>query len=941
MSRASETKSQFSSVFFRSQIERALNQVRNVLHVTRHPSFPKDCQHTYTDKYGLAEIVANASLAGQLNALQALGLSTEQVATLADWSQTRSVTLRLQAEERCEFIKEASRKVESKTEHVTTTKVAGLSATRSDKVVTRIDEWFWKYSYTYSVFFYPGNMPDERLIICGNEGAIEVVTTSNSPPYPQVSSPKPVEVNVTWLFNTITANQESAVIHFVIDRDDPACRTPRRNPAIDKLYKGFAKLSTWTREVAAYLNSSVFAVQSRVGKQVIGRFSAEQIFVPVVPLFEEGTRTDTDTRPTSGLVQFDGQGHSVCLSATDINHFLDEQRRTIAETFVDVDKVFDDETKLISIGEGRLQVICQHIGAIATRFAGCLDFIEVMMWEQLVAAIGKEVSTVDFEEYMQFHNRTLFKPEFQMRPFSQAIRRPEHSPEGVLSIEAVNTSTKDTGEPIYTTVRAVEPAQPMNFAISASTRVTFNGQRFLHSWIDQSFNGETASSLVLTARARQFSSFILLVGRIASASVFEPTGAILIQNKDDLRLPLICERIPTPKEFRDAIESLSPEQQAFAKAYRAMQLESTLFGVVVIQIKPQLEKLLRIPNDSLAKEIRLTQDLLELFIKYQIPADLLSFDGDAEANVATKVDTVRSYVTAMQLMIQEKKEDEITEAAEVLVSNLAEQGYLQANTLSVEADCFSYQPEKQVLRKRSVMSSRSSSSSAPRPSAALSCAAPAPPPPPPGGGAPLRGAAPPPPPPSAPSASAPPPPPPSPAAPAQPTSSQPTPAPEQQAKLPGAAETGEVAEGFDFTAVPRKLDSRFDELDLDAALRPTILKPDYTRWTRKFQKSLLSSEQTDTPDVRTEKNKAFDLLDALSRSGSLAIDAAELHVLIASTHCFAKSLMDTVVSDNVNPIEKVERSILIVAQTIQDQPVEALLRPDQLERVRQFSPNLF
>ena len=31
---------------------------------------------------------------------------------------------------------------------------------------------------------------------------------------------------------------------------------------------------------------------------------------------------------------------------------------------------------------------------------------------------------------------------------------------------------------------------------------------------------------------------------------------------------------------QDAIESLSPEQKAFAKAFRAMQLESTLFGIL-------------------------------------------------------------------------------------------------------------------------------------------------------------------------------------------------------------------------------------------------------------------------------------------------------------------------------------------------------------------------
>merc|ERR1719321_881973 len=119
---------------------------------------------------------------------------------------------------------------------------------------------------------------------------------------------------------------------------------------------------------------------------------------------------------------------------------------------------------------------------------------------------------------------------------------------------------------------------------------------------------------------------LVLVGRIASARVFEPTYAAIIQNKEELSIPLEFSQIPTPKEFRDAIESLSPEQQEFAKAFRAMQLESTLFGICIIQIKPQLEKVLNLPDDSLTKEIKLTQELMNLFIKYQIPSDLLAFD---------------------------------------------------------------------------------------------------------------------------------------------------------------------------------------------------------------------------------------------------------------------------------------------------------------------------
>ena len=73
-----------------------------------------------------------------------------------------------------------------------------------------------------------------------------------------------------------------------------------------------------------------------------------------------------------------------------------------------------------------------------------------------------------------------------------------------------------------------------------------------------------------------------------------------MSNKDELRVPLELATIPTPRAFADAIESLSPEQQAFARAFRAMQLSATLFGVLVVQVKPQLEAVLNLPPDALA-----------------------------------------------------------------------------------------------------------------------------------------------------------------------------------------------------------------------------------------------------------------------------------------------------------------------------------------------------
>merc|ERR1712232_235055 len=112
----------------------------------------------------------------------------------------------------------------------------------------------------------------------------------------------------------------------------------------------------------------------------------------------------------------------------------------------------------------------------------------------------------------------------------------------------------------------------------------------------------------------------------------------------------------------DAIESLSPEQQAFAKAFRGMKLSSSVFGVGVIQLKPQLEVLLGLPDESLTKEVELTQDLMKLFVDYQIPSDLLSYDGTVDASPLEKVTKVKEHVNHIKKMIEKAKEIELENA---------------------------------------------------------------------------------------------------------------------------------------------------------------------------------------------------------------------------------------------------------------------------------------
>jgi len=147
---------------------------------------------------------------------------------------------------------------------------------------------------------------------------------------------------------------------------------------------------------------------------------------------------------------------------------------------------------------------------------------------------------------------------------------------------------------------------------------------------------------------------------------------------------------------------------------------------------------------------------------------------------------------------------------------------------------------------------------------------------------------------------------------------------------------------IDFTRVPQQLEHKFEQLDVDGALRPTIITPGNS-WNKQYKKSLLSepaSTSLGTDEQGKERNKTFDLLDALTKSGVLSVDYASLHVVIAATHCFAKSLMNTVIQDNINPIEKLERSSLIVASSIHNVKPEQLIAPEELERVGTYSPML-
>lgn len=147
----------FDEYRFKQQVDSALQRIRTILANTRAPQYPADVQHRYDDKYGLAEFLTNTSIAAQINCLDILGANEKHLQTMKQWAQNRSVTLRLKSEERCVFDRETTRKVESSSQYVTEYKGPFGSSSKTEKVVTTVTEYFWKFDVDYELFAFQGN----------------------------------------------------------------------------------------------------------------------------------------------------------------------------------------------------------------------------------------------------------------------------------------------------------------------------------------------------------------------------------------------------------------------------------------------------------------------------------------------------------------------------------------------------------------------------------------------------------------------------------------------------------------------------------------------------------------------------------------------------------------------------------------------------------------
>uniref|UniRef100_A0A7S3K0K0 Uncharacterized protein n=1 Tax=Aureoumbra lagunensis TaxID=44058 RepID=A0A7S3K0K0_9STRA len=917
---------------FTNKLKTCLERTAAMLEQEIRPIKMDEESHQYDDKFALANFTTDLALDTVTTLLHTAfaGLGDR----LEKKESNIKYELKFEALELCEYLEERVRTTSgpevttSETKNVSGTLFGNQSKTKevTTQVTTRVPEYVWTHTLTYSAKLVDRKNRSIVETLLSRTRSREISTTVKD------HQPKPF------------ARKESAPLYLdlemiktlprSIDRSRDSCKTPRRNQEIDDVFSAFQSLATFTRAVRGTMPDDHHIADAAHQEKVVKNF-----FSPAACSF---------------LCKKNDHDEAKSFIVPDKATLLNEMQRTLSEQQASVRRTADEAAKatkggeLVGPDEASLLYVLKLLAQTVTDYIGSVTYLENMLRSQLEAAVGRELTADAFEEYVLYHDRLLFSPDFKPRPFSYAVRRSASAfPDGSIQIRTIASK-----QPIRTLTRDVtlNTPGPVRVALGGADSIAFDGPRYAHAYRAQTFSGATPKPLELVANARHFSGFVLLVGKVVAADEFQPDHAIIIQNKDELIIPLILNPLPTPKEFADAIESLSPEQRAFCEAFRAMQLSSSLCGLVVIQLKPAIEKVLNLPDGALTKEIALTDQLLNFFIEYQISTDMLAYDGPQDVDKATKLTAVKGHVASITNVIQAARDEDLKRTAEEAVHRKMLEGELSLSMASSaysedeEADdldvdnCFEEEeakPRRAMMKMKkkggiSLGGLRREKAGPPIPSKMMERMVKPPPAPP------------------APKPSAP-------AAPGAGSAAAPTPTPPQESleeKEQGTegkdklTETPQIddfedVEFLDITQLPKRLDASFKVLDTDSQLRPTTIKISEP-WRKTFKKSILAEPQTQNisdEGLAKERSKAFDLLDALTRSGAIPL-GAELHVIICATHAFDKSIVDTIIVDNVNPILKTERASLIIATTLHDRPVADIVESKMLSSVAISSPLL-
>ncbi|CAL1170993.1 unnamed protein product [Cladocopium goreaui] len=422
-------------------------------------------------------LVELSTQAAAASLVELLSLATQ---SSSDWTQPAGLRFKLCSS--YTFLKTEEKDVQVGTAQVQESESVLGNWRSTVRNTVKVTEHLWNHSSHWHLNDTQGTLlhgfTGELLKTLGDRSQ----NAQNAPTAPAPSSCETEELSMRWLRDGV---------HFAVNRSSPDCRTPSVNLQTQAALDFFGQLETFAGKSEETLLRHMTSGEAQVLPQLQGK-----VFKPVLALFAM-------------------ENASKAVLTADLPMVLSFYRRSLAEKLEENDRMFGAkvETSLI-----RLSLLLAEMKSLARQMLSSVKALEGLLHQQLTAALGKQIRSRDFSEYMDFHGRLILGEGFAPEPFVYAVRRPDHHPEGTISIESGFVSMPSA---IRTFTLHRREAPTMRVQLNSAATVTLQGEHFVHAAIFHRFAREPEQDagweLRLVARARQLSSFVLMVGKIAAA----------------------------------------------------------------------------------------------------------------------------------------------------------------------------------------------------------------------------------------------------------------------------------------------------------------------------------------------------------------------------------------------------------------------------------------
>lgn len=292
-------------------------------------------------------------------------------------------------------MKKVVREEESATKYVAESSVGKLT----HKTVVTITEYIWKFDVSYSLKVQAGTDAAGALLLAANEISCNITTSSDSSPRAAKRVCDPRSANVSWFAARMGSGASPADATFAIDRSKRSCHTPSNNEDVAAAVACLNELRGFAISMVAYFVQELCSLFSTTTLPMYS-LNLSNMFVPVLPVLDT----------TGGQYAIDMPKGSV-LSEADQRLIVQHYRKDLLEaTLPSLRRSFPEASGLMTQREATLSGVFNHMSALLLRHAHCVDYIEHLLLQQLIASVGKVLTARDFDKYMKFHARQIFAP---------------------------------------------------------------------------------------------------------------------------------------------------------------------------------------------------------------------------------------------------------------------------------------------------------------------------------------------------------------------------------------------------------------------------------------------------------------------------------------------------------------------------------------------------